>query len=127
MVADISTHYQQRAYKPIDAADGVSCRPNFAIALYPGHMVAEDKAFNLNPDIHFTQDTPPTLIIQAEDDPIDTVDNSLLYFRGLKNAGVPAEMHLYAQGGHAFGIRHTALPITQWPHLVEKWLKSIGI
>jgi len=127
MVADISTHFKKRAYSPIDAADKESCRPNFAIALYPGHMKMEGKSFVLNPNIPFTKETPPTFLLQAEDDPVDSIDYSLLYYIGLKNAGVPVEMHLYAQGGHAFALRRKNLPITEWPQLVEKWLGTIGI
>lgn len=127
MVADISTHFEKRAYSPIDAADKESCRPDFAIALYPGHMKKEGKGFILNPNIHFTKKTPPTFLLQSEDDPVDTIDYSLLYYIGLKNAGVPVEIHLYAHGGHAFGLRRTHFPITHWPKLVERWLKSINI
>jgi len=128
MVADISTHFKKRAYVPVDAADKESCRPDFSIALYPGHMRLEDsKEFVLNPDIHFTKDTPPTFLLQAEDDPVDTIDYSLLYYIGLKNAGAPVEMHLYAQGGHAFGLRSTKFPITEWPQLVKTWLGTINI
>jgi acetyl esterase/lipase len=58
---------------------------------------------------------------------VDNVNNSLVYYMALKNAGVPVEMHLYAQGGHAFGLRRTKLPITEWPRLVEKWLGTIGM
>jgi len=127
MVADTSTHFEKRAYKPIDAADKKSCRPDFAIALYPGHMRMEGKEFVLNPNIHFTKDTPPTFLLQAEDDPEDTINNSLLYYIGLKTVGAPVEMHLYANGGHGFGLRRTKFPITKWPHLVEIWLHSIGV
>jgi acetyl esterase/lipase len=127
MVADISTHFEKRAYSPIDAADKESCRPDFAIALYPGHMRMKGKPFVLNPNIHFTKNTPPTFLLQAENDPVDTVEYSLVYYRGLKNAGVPVEMHLYAQGGHAFGLRETQFPITKWPQLVEAWLATIGV
>lgn len=128
MVADISTHFEKRAYSPIDNADKESCRPDFAIALYPGHMTKNEdtKEFVLNPNIHFTKATPPTFLLQAENDPIDTVDFSLLYYIGLKNAGVPVEMHLYAEGGHGFGLRRTKLPITAWPQLVTTWLKTIA-
>jgi len=125
MVADISTHFKKRAYSPIDAADKESCRPDFAIALYPGHMRKKDETFALNPYINFTKETPPTFLLQAEDDPVDTVDYSLLYYIGLKNAGVPVEMHLYAQGGHAFALRRTHFEITKWPQLVENWLRTI--
>ena len=127
MVADISTHFNKRAYNPVDAADKESSRPNFAIALYPGHMYKNEdtKEFVLNPKIHFTKETPPTFLLQAENDPVDPIDNSLLYYIGLKNAGVPVEMHIYAEGGHAFGLRRTKFPITEWPQLVETWLKTI--
>jgi acetyl esterase/lipase len=127
MVADISTHFKKRAYAPIDAADTESCRPDFAIALYPGHMNMEGKSFVLNQNILFTKETPPTFLLQAKNDPVDTVNDSLLYYIGLKDAGVPAEIHLYAQGGHGFALRHTDAPITEWPKLVEKWLDTIGV
>jgi acetyl esterase/lipase len=58
---------------------------------------------------------------------VDGVDQSLVYYIGLKQAGVPVEMHLYAQGGHAFGLRRTKYPISEWPELVEKWLVTIGM
>jgi acetyl esterase/lipase len=127
MVADISTHFKKRAYLPIDAADNESARPDFAIALYPGHMMKEDKFVILNPDIHFTKETPPTFIVQAQDDPQDSINNSLLYYAGLSKAGVPAELHLYAHGGHGFGLRRTKQPITEWPALVGIWLNSVGM
>lgn len=127
MVAQISNHFNKRAYTPIDVVDKISCRPDFAIALYPGHMQMNNNQFVLNPNIHFTKETPPTFLLQAEDDPEDNIDNSLLYYMGLKNAGVPVEMHLYAQGGHGFGLRPTKLPITAWPLLVETWLGTIGV
>jgi acetyl esterase/lipase len=66
-------------------------------------------------------------LIQAEDDPVDDVKNSLVYYAALKKAGVPVEMHLYAQGGHAFGLRRTKSPITAWPQLMETWLETIGM
>jgi len=66
-------------------------------------------------------------LLQAEDDDVDSVDDSLAYYIGLKNAGVPVEMHLYAQGGHAFGLRPSNFPITRWPRLVETWLRTIGV
>ena len=74
-----------------------------------------------------TTNTPPTFLLQAEDDPVDNVNHSLVYYIALKNAGVPVEMHLYAQGGHAFGLRRTKFPITEWPRLVETWLGTIGM
>jgi acetyl esterase/lipase len=128
LVANISTHFAERAYAPVDAADRVSCRPDFAVAIYPGHMLENTtKEFELNPEIPVTARTPPTFLLQAEDDNVDGVDQSLVYYIALKNAGVPVEMHLYAHGGHAFGLRRTKFPITRWPQLVETWLETIGM
>jgi acetyl esterase/lipase len=66
-------------------------------------------------------------LLQAEDDHVDKVDDSPAYYIALKKAGVPVEMHLYAQSGHAFGLRCTKLPITGWPQLVETWLRTNGM
>ncbi len=126
MVADISTHFDKRAYPPVDAADKQSCRPDFAIALYPGHLWINNK-FELNPDVPVTANTPPTFLLQAEDDYVDNVNQALVYYIALKDAHVPVEMHLYAHGGHAFGLRPTKFPITRWPRLVETWLRTIGM
>jgi acetyl esterase/lipase len=113
--------------KVIDAADRLSCRPDFAIALYPGHLWHEATGLTLNPTIKVTNQTPPTLIVQAEDDPVDNVNNSIVYDLALKKAGVPVDMHLFAHGGHAFGLRPTKQPITRWPQLMLKWLRNQGI
>jgi len=127
MVTAISTHFDKRLYPAVDAADKESCRPDFAIALYPGHLSKDDKNFELNPNVPVTSKTPPTFLVHAEDDAVNSVNNSLVYYIALKNAGVPVEMHLYAEGGHAFGLRRTKLPITDWSQLVEKWLGTIGM
>lgn len=146
--AAISNHFEKRLYPAVDAADKESCRPDFAVAIYPGHLSLSaaqwdarqgktkyplhypqnaDRNLSLNPDLHVTSQTPPTFLLQAEDDHVDTVYDSLAYYIALKNAGVPAEMHLYAQGNHAFGLRRTKFPITRWPELVETWLVTIGM
>jgi acetyl esterase/lipase len=127
LVAAISTRYQKRLYAAVDAADKVSCRPDFAVALYPGHLRTRGGNLGLNPEIRPTRETPPTFLVQDEDDPVDDVENSLVYFEALKKAGVPTGMHVYAQGGHAFGLRKTKFPVTDWPALVEKWLGTIGM
>jgi acetyl esterase/lipase len=136
LVAAVSTHFVKRTYPPVDAADKLSCRPDFAIALYPGHLWAhedEDRAtrdqtaLSLRPDITVHVDSPPTFLLQAEDDPVDTVEESLAYYVALQKAGVPTEMHLYAQGGHAFGLRPSKLAVARWPQLVETWLGTIGM
>jgi len=129
LVAAISTHFKQRLYPAVDAADKESCRPDFAVALYPGHLSLSENSVALNPDIrtHITDQTPPTFLLQNEDDHVDRVEDSLSYYAALEKAGVPVEMHLYAQGGHAFGLRRTKFPATAWPQLVETWLGTIGM
>ena len=129
LAAAMSTHFARRLYRPVDAADRVSCRPDFAVAIYPGHLARDDNSIALNPDIdsNITLQTPPTFLLQDEDDHVDRVEDSLSYYAALKRVGVPVEMHLYAQGGHAFGLRRTDFPVTDWPRLVEIWLGTIGM
>ncbi|WP_229415813.1 alpha/beta hydrolase [Pseudoduganella armeniaca] len=128
LVAAVSTA-PKRIYAPIDAADGENSRPDFAVALYPGQMSVNYKAdlSRINPTIRIDGTTPPTFLLHAQDDPVDPVEFSLLYYGALRKAHVPVEMHLFAEGGHAFGLRPTQQPITQWPALVEKWLGTIGM
>ena len=127
MAAAMSTHFDHRLYPAVDSADKVSCRPDFAVALYPGHLALAENSTALNPDIrtHITRRTPPTFLLQNENDDVDMVEDSLSYYMALKKVGVPVEMHLYAQGGHAFGLRRTKFPATAWPGLVETWLNTI--
>jgi acetyl esterase/lipase len=129
LVAALSTHFRRRLYPPVDAADKESCCPDFAVALYPGHLSLAADSIELNPDIrtHITRQTPPTFLLQDEDDHVDRVEDSLSYYAALKKVGIPIEMHLYAQGGHAFGLRRTKFPVTGWPQLVETWLRTIGM
>lgn len=129
MVAAVSTHFNKRLYSAVDAADRVSSRPDFAVSLYPGHLSIATNSIALNPDIrdHITSQTPPTFLLQNEDDHIDRVEDALSYYFALKKAGVPVEMHLYAEGGHAFGLRRTRFAATDWPNLVMTWLAAIGM
>lgn len=129
LVAATSMYFGEHLYKEVDAADRESCRPDFAVAIYPGHLSAGRGSVALKPGIapHITRETSPTFLLQNEDDHVDGVEQALSYYKGLKNAGVPVEMHLYAQGGHAFGLRPTKLAVSRWPGLVETWLKSIGM
>ena len=124
LVAQTSNIFEP-TYKPVDAADNLSSRPDFAVALYPGHLCRS--AATLDPGLHVTKQTPPTFLLQAWDDPVDDICNSTVYARALDDAGVPTEVHLFARGGHAFGLRRTEHPVTMWPSLVENWLKEIGI
>ena len=125
LAAEISTRYQRRLYAPVDGADTESARPDFAVLVYPGHLATDDD--RLNPNVPVSSDTSPTFLVQAEDDKPDGVRQSLVYYAALQKAGVPVEMHLYAQGGHAFGLRRSRFQITGWPRLAERWLHTIGM
>ena len=116
-----------RRYTPVDGIDAQGFRPDFSVVLYPGHLWDGrhlEKVTNLAP---VGAATPPTFIVQAQDDPVDDVHESIVYYLALLKAQVPVELHLYAHGGHAFGMRATAQPITHWPALVETWLHAIGM
>lgn len=126
LVAALSTHFDHRLYEAVDASDQQSCRPDFAVLIYPAYLDVADQHFALNPDIKVTPQTPPSILIQTEDDPVH-VESSLVYFAALKAEKVPAEMHLYAKGGHGYGLRKSDLPVTTWPQTVEKWMHSIGV
>lgn len=124
LAAALSTHDDKRLYSSQDAADQLSCRPDFAVVLYPGYLAMANQNFALNPDIQPTANTPPTFLLQAEDDPVHA-ENAVVYFMALKNAKVPAELHVFAEGGHGYGLRPRDFPIMGWPKLVETWLHTI--
>lgn len=129
LVAEASTWFDERLYSPQDAADKLSARPDFAMAIYPGHLSMARRSDALNPLIesHITARTPPSFLVQAEDDHVDRVEDTVSYAKALIRAGVPAELHTFAHGGHAFGLRPKGLPIDQWPKLAELWMHKIGM
>jgi acetyl esterase/lipase len=105
-------------------ASDISARPDFAVVIYPGYLTDEPALNKIAHGIDAGPNTPPTFLLQAEDDPVHE-ENALLYFQALKEAKVPAELHIYAEGGHGYGLRPTDLPVTHWPWLVETWLHTI--
>jgi acetyl esterase/lipase len=125
LTAATSTNFDRRAYEPIDAVDKVSCRPDFTVLIYPAYLVAKDKT-ELSPEIRVSAETPPTFLIHAGDDGV-SAENSVRYYLALKQAKVPAELHVYASGGHGFGLRPSAHPASTWPKRCEEWLKSRGL
>lgn len=120
----LSTHPEFQAHNvPVSAIDA---RPNFQIVIYPGYTSLPDG--KVPPSITPTADIPPTFLLQAENDYTARVESSIYYFMALKEAKVPAEMHIYTQGGHGFGLRPTDAPVaTKWPVLAEEWLHTIHI
>jgi len=122
---------EARTYPLTDAADRYSPRPDFAIVAYTARVLDSRKGRNeleLAPWVEISPNAPPTLILHAMDDTVDNVRQPMAYALALNDAGVPVDMRLYARGGHAFGLRPTADPITrEWPGQVEQWLRSIAI
>lgn len=122
---------ETRSYPAVDAADALPSRPDFAVLLYPGHLhdsAGGRTSTRLAPWLKVSPKAPPTFLLHSVGDPTDSVYQSFTYAMALEQAKVPLEMHLYAAGGHAFGLRPSAAAITSsWPTLVETWLHSIGM
>jgi acetyl esterase/lipase len=125
LTAWTSTNYDKRSYEPIDDVDKVSCRPDFAVLVYPGGIIPRDKT-ELSPEIRVTGDTPPMFFAHAGDDRVSPENSALLYL-ALKKAGIPAELHIYAGGGHGFGLRPSPMPCSKWPEQCAAWLRARGV
>ena len=119
-----SNNFDKRTYPAVDAADKASCRPDFCLLVYPAYLDGEN--FQLAPEVKVSSATPPTMMIQAEDDK-SYINSSLFYYYALKEAGVPAWMHLYSKGGHGYGLRDTGAAVTDWPDRAEDWFREIGV
>jgi acetyl esterase/lipase len=119
-----ATNFDKRAYDAADDVDRIDCRPDFAVLVYPGGIVKKDTD-QLLPQIRVTSQTPPMFFAHATNDRV-SVDNSVYLYLALKRAGVPGELHLYADGGHGFGMRPSKLPCATWPNRCEEWLAAQG-
>lgn len=133
LAVSAATHFDQRAYEPIDEIDQASCRPDFAVAIYPGYLIEQERAGVeirrdvLAPYIRIPKDTPPILLVHATDDPVAGAENSVVMYLALKRANVATELHVYAQGGHGFGVRKSSLPCSTWPDRCVAWLQNQGM
>jgi acetyl esterase/lipase len=123
--ATTSTNFDQRNYEAIDAVDEASCRPDFAVLVYPAYLL-KDKSDELAPEIRVSEDTPPVFFAHADDDR-HSAENSVGMYLALKKAKVPAELHIYASGGHGFGLRPTEHPSSTWPARCAEWMQSRGL
>ncbi|HSI14629.1 MAG TPA: alpha/beta hydrolase [Chthoniobacter sp.] len=123
-----TTNDEARLYPAADDIDKVSCRPDFLMLCYAWHILADNSLTELKPEIHITAKTPPTFLAQANDDKGSLAEGSTLAFLALRKAVVPAELHIYATGGHGFGLRpnDTQAP-GDWPGRLELWLKARGL
>lgn len=115
----------ERAYSPIDGSDEASCAPDFAMLIYSGGLVDRETG-ELRPYHRVSEDTPPMFFVHAADDRISPLGSSAL-FEALETAGVPSELHIFATGGHGYGLRPTESPVTHWPNRAVKWMREEGL
>ena len=144
--ADLATRFAANTYAPVDAADRLGARPDIAAPIYPvqsmrlpfAHPGSRDLLLGPNPtpaleaahspEDQVTDATPPTFLVHAEDDPTVPVDNSLRLRAALKARGVAVETHLFAHGGHGFGLRRAmGKPAERWPDLFLAWARTQGL
>jgi acetyl esterase/lipase len=123
--AAASTSFEQRTYEQVDEADKLSCRPDFVMLIYPAYLVQQGSS-EISRELTITTNTPPAFIVQTEDDPVH-VQNSLYYYLALQKSKVPAEMHLFARGGHGYGLRESDQAVVSWPKLAERWMRGLGV
>ena len=135
LAAAASTNFDHRAYPAADDIDQVSCRPDFAVVIYPGGIVQKPAKQDsapvpdgaMSPEITVTDKTPPAFIAMAGNDPVNP-ENAVYYYLALKHHGVRADLHIYSQGGHGFGMgKDPRLPCSTWPDRCADWMHNVGI
>jgi acetyl esterase/lipase len=126
LTANLSNNHNEKAYDPVDDADKLSARPDFALPIYPAYLVEKKQLDKLASDMKVTSNTPPTFLVQTEDDGIH-VENVLFYYLALKQAKVPAELHVYPKGGHGYALRPSDQTVTTWPKRAEEWMRGLGL
>jgi acetyl esterase/lipase len=124
LAATASNQFAERTYEPVDAADAVNCKPDFAVLIYPAYL-ADKQTLELAPEVKPSADTPPTFIAMTEDDGVG-VEGALAYYLALKRNKIPGEMHLYPTGGHGYGLRPSEHAVSTWPARTADWLRSRG-
>jgi acetyl esterase/lipase len=124
--AVLSANNTGRVYPAVDAADALSCRPDFQILVYPAYLVPGGVGYTLVPEVAVTSDTPPTFLVMSQDDP-EHVEDVLAYAMAMKAAKVPFELHVYPTGGHGYGLRPGKDLVTTWPQRAADWMRSRGL
>ncbi|WP_020475642.1 alpha/beta hydrolase [Zavarzinella formosa] len=123
LTAWTSTNTDKRAYEPVDDADKASCRPDFAVLIYPGGLLDKDK--KLKAEINVSKDTPPCFFAVAYNDD-GPLMSSVEMVKALREFKVNAEMHVYSTGGHGFGMKASDKPYATWPKRCEEWMQTQG-
>jgi acetyl esterase/lipase len=126
LTASTLTNHDKRTYERVDAADDLSCRPDFGILVYPAYLVDKETKSKLEPEIRVTKDTPPCFFAHAGDDRIPA-EGSVQMYLALRRAGVKGnELHVYPKGGHGYGLRPSDHPVVTWPARAGAWMKAMG-
>src|SRR5205823_2335517 len=123
LVGSTATNFERRIYDAIDDVDKISCRPDFGIMLYSGYFKVKD---GLSPTVRTPEKTPPLFFVHASDDPISEVEHSISFYLALKRAKIDAELHVYASGGHGFGVRKVDHPCAAWTLSCINWMRQQG-
>jgi acetyl esterase/lipase len=120
-----ATGFEKRTYEPIDDDDKISCRPDFAIAVYPGYLKAKDKE-DIAPGLRIPAGTPPIFLAHGGADIISPPEHSVFMYLALKRAKIPAELHIYAGAAHDFAVRKVDHPCSTWTKCCIDWLRNQG-
>ena len=119
LAATLSHNWKTRVYPKTDRADSISCRPDFTVLIYPAFL--GDKDLKLTSKIDIGPETPPAFIAQAQNDR-KHIPSAIAYFTALYKANIPSEIHIFPTGGHGFGLRDSAYPVSNWHELCSDWL-----
>ena len=120
-----ATRFGEKTYEPLDDIDRLSCRPDFAVSVYPGYLKDKEKP-QLAENISVPTNAPPVFLAYGDADLVSPPEGSVLMYLALKRAGVPAELHIYANTAHDFGVRDLKRPCSNWINDCAAWLGSIG-
>lgn len=123
VAAGASTNFEKRSYEPLDVVDQTSCRPDFSLLIYPAYLTVKDNGDKVAAELPVSAKVPPTFLMMTQDDGV-RVESALFYYLALKNAKVPAELHLFPSGGHGYGLRITGHNAATWPLRAADWLRS---
>lgn len=143
LAATLATRFDATVYEPVDAADTLSARPDFALLLYPvismdaaiTHADSRKMLLGATPDAaavtkasaetNVSANTPPTFIALAHNDSGVDPANAIRYYLALKAAKVPTELHIFPESDHGFGIRLAKGAAKHWPDLALNWMESV--
>lgn len=145
LASTAGTHFTPGDASAADPVQKLSSRPDFMLLLYPvisfdekithvgsrTNLIGKTNDWKLaaefSNELHVTENTPPTFLVLADDDHGVVPENSIRFYMALKKYGIPAEMHIFAKGGHGFGMKNLDLPTGKWPGLFVEWMQAMQI